>query len=151
MKINKLILIIAGFILVVAGLFIVSRNRPDGLPVPSPAVQTSKWETKTDEQGPVTIKVTPLGFSLQATEWKFDVSLSTHSVELNQDMMKVAVLVDDQGRQYQPASWEGAPAGGHHREGVLIFKPIVPAPKSLQLKLSGIGDVAVRTFMWQIQ
>lgn len=151
MKISKPILIIIGFIVVAGVLFIASRNKTNGPAAPSPAGQSSKWETKTSEQAAVTVEVTPVDLSQQASEWKFDVVLNTHSVELNQDMAQVAALVDDQGKQYQPLAWEGAAPGGHHREGSLIFKPITPTPKSLELKISNIGDAGVRSFAWQIQ
>ncbi len=63
-------------------------------------------------------------------------------------MINIAVLVDDQGKEYKPIRWEG-PVGGHHREGVLIFDQITPNPKSVELKISNIGDV-VRSFTWQL-
>lgn len=107
------------------------------------------WETKTEEQESVTVVVTPIDLSPNSKEWKFDVGMNTHSVELDQDMTKIAVLVDDQGNEYKPLSWDG-PVGGHHREGVLIFNQITPSPKSVELKLSGIGSV-VRIFKWSIK
>ena len=108
------------------------------------------WETKTEEQVSVTVVVTPLDLSLDSKEWKFDVGMNTHSVELDQDMIKIAVLVDDQGTEYKPLRWEGAEAGGHHREGVLIFNQITPTPKSVELKIFKIGDV-VRSFVWELK
>lgn len=104
------------------------------------------WETKTEEQASVTVVVTPLDLSSNSKEWKFDVGMNTHSVELDQDMTKIAILVDDQGKEYKPIRWEG-PVGGHHREGVLIFNQITPTSKSVELKISGIGGV-VRSFIW---
>ncbi len=108
------------------------------------------WETKTEEQASVTVVITPLDLSPNSKEWKFDVVMDTHSVELDQDMTKIAVLVDDQGKEYVPLRWEGAEAGGHHREGVLIFNQILPMPKSVELKIYDMGDV-VRSFSWQIK
>ena len=107
------------------------------------------WETKTEEQADVTVVVTPIDLSLNSKEWRFDVGMNTHSVELDQDMTKIAILVDDQGKEYKPISWEG-PVGGHHREGMLIFNQITPNPKSVELKISNIGDV-VRSFVWQLK
>ena len=107
------------------------------------------WETKTEEQADVTVVVTPIDLSLNSKEWRFDVGMNTHSVELDQDMTKIAILVDDQGKEYKPISWEG-PTGGHHREGVLKFNQITPIPKSVELKISEIGGV-VRSFSWQLK
>src|SRR3989339_1843460 len=100
-----------------------------------------KWESKIDEQASVTVTVTPSDLSLKSNEWKFDVVLSTHSVELDQDMTKVAILTDDSGKEYSPIRWEGAPAGGHHREGILFFAPITPYPQHLTLSIKDIGGV----------
>jgi hypothetical protein len=151
MKISKPILIIIAFVLVAGVLFVASRNKVDGPASPSSTGQTSKWESKTDEQASVTIVVKPVELSAGALEWKFDVGMNTHSVELDQDMTKIAVLVDDQGRQYQPVGWEGAAPGGHHREGILNFKSISPAPKSVELRILNIANVPVRSFSWQLQ
>ena len=110
-------------------------------------VTREKWETKTEEQASVTVVVTPLDLSPQSKEWKFDIGMNTHSVELDQNMTKIVVLLDDQGKEYKPLRWEGAEAGGHHREGVLIFNKITPIPKSLRLKIFDVGGV-VRIFAW---
>ncbi|MEK7219169.1 MAG: hypothetical protein AAB687_00650 [Patescibacteria group bacterium] len=106
-------------------------------------------ESKTDEQASVTVIVTPSDVSSQSKEWKFDVVMDTHSVELDQDMVKVAVLVDDNGKKYKPLRWEGGEAGGHHREGVLIFTPIIPYPQDIKLIIRDITNIQ-RSFSWII-
>lgn len=105
-------------------------------------------ESKTGEQAAVTVTVTPVNISSQREEWEFDVLMNTHSVELDQNILKISALVDNQGKEYKPIRWDGAEAGGHHREGVLIFNRISPFPKSVELKISEIGSV-VRSFKWQ--
>lgn len=107
-----------------------------------------KWESKIDEQASVTVTVTPTLLSEESEEWKFDVVMDTHSVELDQDMTKIAILIDEQGKEYKAINWEG-PTGGHHREGIITFNKITPAPKSVELKISDIGGV-VRSFTWQL-
>ena len=111
---------------------------------------SQKLETKTDEQASVTVTVTPMDISPQSKEWKFDVVMDTHSVELDQNMIIVATLVADNGEEYKPLRWEGAEAGGHHREGVIIFNQVMPIPKSLKLIISGIGGV-MRVFTWEVE
>lgn len=146
------ILSIAAFI---GGFFIFYQNRSaeQNIPTASQVSQqtdtTQKWESKTDDQSAVTVIVTPIDISPESKEWKFDVVMDTHSVELDQDMIKSTALVDDQGKEFKPLIWEG-PVGGHHREGVLVFNQITPIPKSVELKISGIGDV-VRSFVWQLK
>lgn len=111
--------------------------------------QDSKgWETKTDDQANVNIAVTPIDLSQQSEEWKFDVTMNTHSVELDQDMTQVAFLAGDGGKEYIPLKWEGS-SGGHHREGILTFSPITPYPQRLTLKIDSIGGVS-RSFSWTL-
>ena len=112
---------------------------------------SQKWETKTDEQASVTVVVTPIDLSSQSKEWKFIILMDTHSVELDQDMVKTAVLVDNNGKEYKPLRWEGAEAGGHHREGVLIFNQIPLTPQSVELKIRDIGGVPERSFKWDLK
>ena len=76
--------------------------------------------------------------------------MSTHSVELDQDLTQVTVLVDDQGKEYKPLSWEGA-IGGHHREGTLIFDSITPIPKLIEMKIRDIDGISERSFKWDLK
>ena len=150
---NKNILTISTLALAFIGGFLVFyKPKPTSLPSQgnsSVSEMQQKWESKTDDHASVTITVTPTLLSAESGEWKFDVVMDTHSVELDQDLIKTTVLIDDQGKEYKPISWEG-PVGGHHREGVLTFSQIIPPPQSVELKISGIGDV-VRSFVWQFK
>ncbi len=117
-------------------------------------LQTStqqKWETKTDEQLPVTVKVTPLEFGKDTKKWKFDIAFDTHSGSLDDDPLAIATLVDDKSNVFQPNNWEGAGSGGHHREGVLVFDAINPMPLFVELKIKGVGGVSERSFRWNIK
>jgi len=157
------IIVLAGIALLYFGVFnrrSVSNNIPAATNQPANSVNANpapassnptpvKLEPKTDSQASVTVKVTPSDTSPQSAEWKFDVAMDTHLVELNQDMLKSAVLVDDQEKGYTPLRWDGPNAGGHHREGTLVFQPISPLPKSIELKISGVGGV-IRDFSWQL-
>ncbi len=109
---------------------------------------TQKWETKTDNQASVNIVVTPFDLGRESTEWKFNVSMNTHSVELGEDLTQSAVLIGDDGKEYKPVKWEGSP-GGHHREGVLSFASIIPYPQYLTLQIKNIGGVE-RSFSWTL-
>ncbi|MFA5773545.1 MAG: hypothetical protein WC908_02630 [Candidatus Paceibacterota bacterium] len=122
-------------------------------PVTNQAIQQTNikqnLESKTDEQLAVTVTVTPVDISPVLPEWKFNIVMNNHEIELNQDLVKNTILVDNEGKEYKPLRWEGAEPDGHHREGVLIFKAITPNPKSIELKISGIKEV-VRSFIWQL-
>lgn len=150
---NKKVITISVLALAFIGGFLLFYNpKPGSSPSQNNSVTSSteqKWETKTDEQANVTVVVTPLDLSPQSSQWKFDIGMNTHSVELDQEMTKSVILIDDQGKEYKPTGWEG-PVGGHHREGVLTFNAITPTPKSVELRISNIGDV-VRVLSWQFK
>lgn len=148
MKYPKFILIAVVAVLLAYFLFAVSQNKGETQnPVQKEQTAQSNLEIKRDEQGQVTVKVTPL--ALTGSQWKFNIVMDTHSVELDQDMTRSVVLYDDQGREYKPTRWDG-PSGGHHREGVLIFQPLNPAPAVIELKMRDIGGVPERSFQWDL-
>lgn len=152
MKNNVPLFVIGGAIII--ALLITSRNNEQ--PVLNPSAEpvaessaSSGYEPQTDSQGIVAVTVTPLLLSTTASVWKFNVVLDTHSGSLDEDMLLSAVLVDDTNRVYRPTNWDGAPPGGHHREGVLIFMPGASVPKQVQLKILNI-EVPERNFTWAI-
>ena len=103
---------------------------------------------RTDDKGSVTVTVVPEDVSETGLVWNFSIVMDTHSVELAADLMESAVLADDQGSEFQPLAWEGDGPGGHHRSGILKFKPITPLPKSITLKIFDLGGVPERSFLW---
>ena len=111
-------------------------------------VQAVDLETRTNREGAVTVKVTPKSISPGAKSWDFEITLSTHSVPLNQDMARVSALVSDSGNPQSPLAWDGDPPGGHHRKGVLRFQPPSVMPQKLELQINGIGGVNLRVFRW---
>ena len=150
---NKILPALALLATLTVGFFVFYQNRPAEKKTPATpetvqrAGSSQKWETKTDDQADITVVVTPLDLAPESSEWKFDIGINTHSVELDQDMTKIVVLTDDQGKVYQPVGWDGAPPGGHHREGVLMFAPVTPYPQNLTLNIKDIADVQ-RSFSW---
>jgi len=81
-------------------------------------------------------------------EWKgdrdgslvFSIAMNTHSVELDQyDLGKLAILRDNEGREYSAASWDSA-RGGHHRQGTLTF----PYPESLSQGTAEYLEMIIR-------
>ncbi len=110
-----------------------------------------EYESKVDSQGIVSVTVTPLQLSADAPEWKFDVVLDTHSGSLDEDMLASAILIDGTGKQYRPIRWDGAPPGGHHREGVLVFSALKPTPRTVEIKIKDISDILQRSFKWNLK
>jgi hypothetical protein len=82
--------------------------------------------------------------------WEFDVTMSTHTTPLTNDLSKTAVLIDGGGRRYQPLSWQGDPPGGHHRKGVLRFPEPATQAKSFEIQIQGVG-VSTRVFQWTMR
>lgn len=100
--------------------------------------------------GMVTVKVTPLDVSSDAIPWRFEILLSTHVVPLTQDLAAVSTLSGNPGTVARALTWEGDPPGGHHRKGILSFKPLDPRPNAITLTIRGIGSVAERRFVWNL-
>jgi len=107
-------------------------------------------EQKNSGRG-VTIAVTPQNISPDANSWDFKIVLDTHSADLNDDLMKTSLLLDGTGGKYTPLVWDGAGPGGHHREGVLRFKPVLPQPQLIEIRISRPGEPAPRSFRWQLK
>ncbi len=108
------------------------------------------WETQTDNQSPVVIKITPVELGKDAEVWRFRIVFDTHSGDLDDDLLSMVSLIGDDGSVYKPTAWEGSEPGGHHREGVLVFKAIQPAPVFIELKVTNVGGILERLFKWKI-
>ncbi|MBE3577557.1 MAG: hypothetical protein IMX00_07675 [Limnochordales bacterium] len=74
--------------------------------------------------------------------------MNTHSVELNYDLSRLAVLRNDRGEELRPRSWK-APAGGHHVSVLLVFE--IPAgfftSSRLELVIRDVGGVPERLYL----
>lgn len=101
---------------------------------------------QTNSEGQITIQVTPQELS---SSWDFEIILDAHSGSLDQDLVTSSILVGDDGGEYPPISWDGDPSGGHHRKGVLKFKPIIPNPSSIELKIYQLGTDNEKIFRWE--
>ena len=116
------------------------------LPLPS-----IEWETKINEEPPVSISTTPLELGNENGTWKFDIAFDTHSGSLDGDPLKSALITDEKGNKFYPIAWEGPGPGGHHREGALVFNAVKPPPKIVTLKFINVGGIAERSFDWNIE
>lgn len=104
---------------------------------------------QTSRGGGVTVSVTPKDVAAGAPRWDFEVVFDTHSVDLNHDVIRSAALIDAAGRKHAPLVWEGDPPGGHHRKGVLSFKPL-GAVDEITLQIRDVG-VPERVFRWSLK
>jgi hypothetical protein len=106
---------------------------------------------QTNSEGGVSVKVTPRNISRNSASWDFEVALNTHTGDLSQDLAQSSALIDAQGKPHAPIAWEGDPPGGHHRRGILRFKPLAAQPQTLELRINGVGGVETRVFRWQLR
>lgn len=72
----------------------------------------------------------------------------THKQELNDDLLKSAVVITPDGKQLAPTSWDGDPPRGHHRKGKLRFNTVKPKPRIIELRVTRAGEQGPRVFKW---
>ena len=148
---NTKIIIIVGIILgaMLFGSLVFKQKETPRLESEQQEVQTS-LAPQTNSEGAVEVEVTPIEISDTSDLRQFKIVLNTHSVELDQDLTKSTLLFDNKRNQYEPLSWDGAPPGGHHREGVLTFRPVSPQPSSIELVIKDVDGIKERKFSWNL-
>ena len=108
-----------------------------------------------DQQGAIIFEITPLNLDSPTDTLKFDVVMTTHSIDLIMDLATLATLTTDTGVSVDTAVWD-APLGGHHVEGKLIFpatkdgKPILEGATKLTLTIVNV-DAPTRIFEWELK
>jgi hypothetical protein len=123
------------------------------LPTEQPAEPDGSL-TRLDEQGAISVRVTPLNLDVSAGQLEFEVLLNTHSVDLGMDLAALASLSTDTGLTIPASLWD-APRGGHHVSGILIFpaaadgSSILQGARTLTLTIADLDAVA-RTFEWRL-
>ncbi len=114
-----------------------------------PEAKPKTFETKTNEEGGVSISATP-SYS-PGMQLKFDITLTTHEGSMDFDMIQISSITDDLGNIYSPTGWEGSPPGGHHRSGTLIFPALPEKTKSIKLIIKNVYGIPERSLEWNIQ
>lgn len=69
-------------------------------------------------------------------EMVFEVSLDTHTVELDEEMTRVVRVTDELGRDYEVISWSGG-KGGHHVSGELRVAALQKGAGRIKLEIGG--------------
>lgn len=108
----------------------------------------SSWNEQVASQGSVSITAKPLNLANDAKTWDFEVALDTHSEELSVDLLQAVTLIDADGKEQKPFSWEGSEPGGHHRSGVLKFTPVDTT--KLTLKIKGVSGDIESVLTWEL-
>ena len=131
----------------VVGACTASPSAPEAGPAPAGLTQE-------DNQGAVTVSITPLNLENPSSTLDFEVTLDTHSVDLSMDLAKLAFIRTDGGKEVLASAW---PVGsGHHYKATLSFPALVADGKSLLEGISKltlvIKDIGVpeRVFEWSL-
>lgn len=116
--------------------------------------QTAVFQTVVDKQGAVSVTVTPSDLRLVSSALAFEVTMDTHSVDLNMDLAELATVTTDNGRIVSATLWDAVP-GGHHVSGELVFPAVVAGTAVLEgattVTLTIIGvDAPSRIFTWSL-
>ena len=115
-----------------------------------PQAYAADLASQSSASGGVTIAIKPVEVSAGAATWSFQVTLTSHSQELSDDLARAAYIVDGAGKKVSPTVWEGDAPGGHHRKGVLRFKAATPPPGAIELYIQRAGESAPRKFRWKL-
>lgn len=111
--------------------------------------------TRMDQQGMVTVEVTPVNLGMPGDALIFEVTMNTHSVDLGMDLADLSTLTTDTGLVIQASLWD-APRGGHHVSGKLLFpstldgSSILDGVTRIVLQIRDV-DAAMRNFEWQLK
>lgn len=131
------------------------QTPPQPASVSTEPAEVSDNLTRSDQQGAVTVNVTPLNLKGPSDQLEFDIALETHSVDLSMDLATLATLTTDTGITVQATKWD-APRGGHHVEGKLVFpgtkdgKTILDNARKLTLTITNV-DAPSRIFEWVLK
>jgi len=139
-----------------------ASNTPSVTPTPTtdssifaqlfPGSNVNSELTRIDQQGEVVVQVTPINLDMPGDTLDFEISLETHSVELNMNLVNHATLITDTRIVVQPIGWDG-PIGGHHVSGTLTFPVsvdggfILDGVTELIMEIRDV-DAELRTFEW---
>lgn len=106
--------------------------------------------TKTDNQGEVTISVTPLLEKSDEENYVFLVEMNTHSVDLSEfDLDNLTEISIGQNEEVGTITWEPSTTESHHTEGYIKVNGNWNSEfPFLELKLNNINGIKSRTFTW---
>lgn len=141
-QVKKIIVVLS--LLVISITFLLS-GKPKNQPEPK---FIKDFPVTLSEQAGISFEVKPLDFNFNDPV-KFEIKITTHTGSLDFDLIKISILEDDEGNQYQPLDWQGSPPGGHHREGILAFDKLKEKSKSIRLIIK--DGLSPRIFEWDLE
>lgn len=145
---NKIVLLfLIGLIIVVfVGLQLISRTKTNSQ-IQQKNNSSVLYQQQIDEKGSVVVEVTPISLASE-NNTSFTLSFTTHSGDLNYDIVAISKLADNKGNTYKPISWTGG-KGGHHISGTLTFAKLSQEASAVTLTIPGIDKID-RVFEWKL-
>lgn len=145
-KFEKLMLPITLGLLIILGWIFLSNSK-DKSTISQTTVEgissnSKVYDAKQGSAGAVLVEVTPLSST------KYQISLNTHSVDLDLDFTKIIKLKDDLGNMYEALYWSGS-SGGHHLSGEVTFPKITDQARGVTIIISDI-EGEVLNFEWML-
>ncbi len=119
-------------------------------------MSSALWPGSAPQAGAVTEELVNdlngIKFTIKPTDYEgegiaFSTKIDTHTGALDFDMTQISRLVVA-GTTYEPILWDGAPPGGHHRSGLLVFPNPTGGSGEMSLTIVGVGDIPERVFQW---
>lgn len=107
----------------------------------------TSYQSQLAQMGAVDVEITPEKLKVGETSI-FEVSLNTHSVDLDYDFTSILTLTDNNGTLYKATEWVGG-SGGHHLSGAVGFEKLDENVKNVTLKIDGIDNSSER-FTWSL-
>ncbi len=127
---------------------------PTAVPVEAAAgsrASAPAFPAQVSEGGRVVVEVMPLNLDQPETTLHFQVAMNTHSVELDYDLTRLALLRTDQGDEVKPLRWEGS-RGGHHVNGVLYFPAVeLDNAQWVEVVIRDVAGIPERVFRWDLK
>lgn len=111
--------------------------------------QKTSLQTKSNDGGGLSIEATPIDFSF-GKPIQFEIVFDTHQGDLDFDLTRQSVLIDDFGNTYLPLEWQGG-SGGHHLSGTLTFPLQKEGIKQFKLIIKNVYEVSERVFEWDLK
>ena len=150
MKLNLKILLSFLLILIILGIFAtLNQTKTPNINKVQTATEEVTLSPQINSEGGVEVQALPSVSSDKKT-WSSEITLTTHSGSLDEDLAKISTLTNEKGEELIPLGWEGSPPGGHHRQGVLTFDSFLWSPKLVTLTLKSIAGIE-RTFSWEVK
>lgn len=145
------ILLIFLLILIISEIFVVLSQAKSSNEVSKsqPVTEENIFSAQTSSEGDIEVETLPKVSDDKKT-WSFQITLTTHSGSLDQDLTKLSMLKNEQNQKLKPLKWEGSAPEGHHRQGTLVFPSFSKEPKSVTLTIQSVGREE-RNFSWSIK